>query len=130
MTAPARTEATTPPLLSIVIPVYNEERRLPTTLAALHAFLTARADTAEIIVVDDGSSDQTVAIARVAAPAVRTLVRPHRGKGAAVRDGVLATKGRFVLITDADLATPLVELDRLMAALDGTEGVTTRCTVA
>ena len=111
------------PLLSVIIPVYNEERRLPGSLAALQAFLSERSELAEVIVVDDGSTDRTVAIAQAMIPAVTTICRPHRGKGSAVRAGVLASRGRFVLITDADLATPLVELDRLMAALDGVEGV-------
>jgi len=75
----------------------------------------------EVIVVDDGSADETLALARhfeAAAKCVRVLPRPHAGKGAAVRAGMLAAEGRYVLFMDADGATPLTEIPRLMARMN------------
>ena len=108
------------PRLSIVIPAFNEERRLPVTLERICTFLGGRDDwrPAELIVVDDGSTDSTAATARAFAPpadielAVLTL-GTNRGKGAAVRAGLAVTRGARVLISDADLATPIEELDEL-----------------
>jgi dolichyl-phosphate beta-glucosyltransferase len=108
------------PRLSVVVPAFNEERRLPATLKRIGSFLAARADwrPAELIVVDDGSTDGTVAVTRaLAMPAdvelgVMTL-GGNRGKGAAVRTGLAAARGASVLISDADLATPIEELDTL-----------------
>jgi len=111
------------PWLSVVIPAYNEERRLPLTLAIVVAHLRECGRPFEVVVADDGSVDRTAELAAEAGPEVRTLRLPHRGKGAAVRAGALAARGDLVLITDADLSTPIVELDRLVAALD-------RCEVA
>jgi glycosyltransferase involved in cell wall biosynthesis len=93
--------------LSVVIPAYNEERRLPSTLAAILAYLAAQPFRSEVIVVDDGSSDATAAVA--ARPGIQLLRRDHRGKGFAVREGALAARGRFVLLCDADLAVPIEE---------------------
>ena len=106
------------PALSIVVPAYNEGRRLPPTLARLAAYVAPRGDGAvELVVVDDGSTDDTAALARAAG--ARVLVHAqNRGKGAAVRTGVLAARGARVLVCDADLATPIEELPRLEAALD------------
>jgi dolichyl-phosphate beta-glucosyltransferase len=95
------------PYLSIVIPAYNEERRLPGTLAAITAYLAAQPFASEVIVVDDGSSDATAAVA--ARPGVQLLRRDHRGKGFAVRAGALAARGSYVLLCDADLAVPIEE---------------------
>ncbi|WP_326611163.1 glycosyltransferase family 2 protein [Streptomyces scopuliridis] len=106
--------------LSVVIPAYNEERRLRPTLDAIRAHLRADPDrwgTWELIVVDDGSTDGTAAVAAEAAagePRVRVVTGGgNHGKGHALRRGVLASNGRRVLLTDADLATPIDELDRL-----------------
>jgi glycosyltransferase involved in cell wall biosynthesis len=89
--------------VSLVIPAYNEARRLPRTLEAWHEFLTAQPYAAEVIVVDDGSRDATAEVAR-AAPGVRVLEQPaNRGKGAAVRRGMLEADGRYVFYVDADL---------------------------
>ncbi|MFE4370902.1 dolichyl-phosphate beta-glucosyltransferase [Streptomyces sp. NPDC056835] len=106
--------------LSVVIPAYNEEGRLRPTLDAIRAHLCAEPDrwgTWELIVVDDGSTDGTAAVAAEAAagePRVRVLTGGgNHGKGHALRQGVLASNGRRVLLTDADLATPIDELDRL-----------------
>ena len=109
----------TRPWLSVVIPAYNEERRLPMTLSAILAYLRGRARPFEVVVADDGSADGTACVARDAGAEVRVLGLPHRGKGAAVRAGVLASGGDLVLLTDADLSTPIAELDRLVAALEG-----------
>lgn len=99
--------STESPYLSVVIPAYNEERRLPGTLAAIAGYLGAQPFASEVIVVDDGSSDNTVAVA--SRPGVQVLCRDHRGKGFAVRAGALAARGRFVLLCDADLAVPIEE---------------------
>ena len=108
------------PELSLVIPAYNEEARLGATLQRLRGWLQAPRPPAEILVVDDGSADRTVAIARAALEGTRGSVltgEPNRGKGYAVRRGVLAATGRTVLITDADLSTPIEEHDKLAAAM-------------
>lgn len=91
------------------------------TVAATCAFLDGRGEDYELIVVDDGSTDRTTAVVEALGhPRVRVLRRPqNRGKGAAVRAGVLATRGDEVLFCDADLATPIEELLRLRAALAG-----------
>ncbi|WP_327359195.1 dolichyl-phosphate beta-glucosyltransferase [Streptomyces sp. NBC_01304] len=103
--------------LSVVVPAYNEESRLAPTLDALRARLTERGGSWELIVVDDGSTDDTHRIALAAAadePRIHVIHGEHnRGKGHALRRGVLASYGHRVLITDADLATPIEELDRL-----------------
>ncbi|MEU9608008.1 dolichyl-phosphate beta-glucosyltransferase [Streptomyces sp. NPDC048057] len=106
--------------LSIVVPAYNEEHRLRPTLDAIRAHLDAEPErwgVWELIVVDDGSTDETVRVAREAAaeePRIHVITSPrNRGKGHAVRSGVLASYGRRVLLTDADLATPIEELDHL-----------------
>lgn len=103
--------------LSIVIPAYEEAARLPATLGRVTAYLAAGNRTAELIVVDDGSRDPTAVLARAAGATV--LTHPtNRGKGAAVRTGVLAAVGDRILVCDADLATPIEELVKLEAALD------------
>lgn len=106
--------------LSVVIPAYNEEKRLPGTLAAILLFLRARGRAFEIVVVDDGSTDQTVAIAEQAGPEVRVLKNPgNRGKGYSVRNGMLSAQGEWRLMCDADLSTPIEELSALEEALQG-----------
>ncbi|MCS0638663.1 glycosyltransferase family 2 protein [Streptomyces sp. LP05-1] len=115
--------------LSVVVPAYNEEERLPATLAAIRAHLTAAPDRWgdwELIVADDGSTDGTARVVSEAAadePRIRLERDPvNRGKGGALRRGVLASTGRRVLVTDADLATPIEELDRLADALEPAGG--------
>ncbi|RRR75125.1 MAG: glycosyltransferase family 2 protein [Candidatus Viridilinea halotolerans] len=103
-------------MLSIVIPAYNEARRLPTTLATIRAYLEAQPYAAEVLVVDDGSSDATAKVA-AAYPGVTVLQRDHRGKGFAVRAGALAAQGSFVLLCDADLAVPIEEWSRFESYL-------------
>jgi dolichyl-phosphate beta-glucosyltransferase len=109
------------PDLSIVIPAYNEEARLTPTLRDYQAYCRASGRAAEIIVVDDGSLDTTsVVVERFAAdhPEVRLIrLAENRGKGYAVRTGVVNARGKLVLFADADGATPLEEIERLEAAL-------------
>ncbi|MCC6628754.1 MAG: glycosyltransferase family 2 protein [Chloroflexi bacterium] len=107
------------------MPAYNEERRLPATLPRALAYLTAAPLTWELLLVDDGSADGTLAIMRAAAadcPAVRVLAEPHRGKAAAVRAGVLAARGDAVLFTDADLSTPLATVEAMLPLLKSAGG--------
>lgn len=101
--------------LSVVVPVYNEERRLPGSLVGLEMALRGLA--AEIIVVDNGSTDRTADVVRDQRFPVRLLNCPDRGKGAAVRAGVLAAHGRFVGFCDADLAASLDALPAVLARL-------------
>jgi dolichyl-phosphate beta-glucosyltransferase len=114
------------PSLSIVVPAYNEERRIAPTLERITAFLDARRRSYELLVVDDGSRDGTRdVVAAIAAehPLVRLIaLEKNAGKGGAVRAGVLASRGRSVLFSDADLSTPIEEIDRLEAAIaDGAD---------
>ena len=107
--------------LSVIIPAFNEARRLPVYLDEVVGFLEGRGEPYEVIVVDDGSSDGTGALVQRVArrqPAVRLLpLGRNRGKGAAVRAGMLAAAGSRRLFTDADGATPIAELKRLEPAL-------------
>ncbi len=110
--------------VSFVVPAYNEERRLGDSLARLIEFVARQPYDAEIIVVDDGSSDGTPQIAREAARALPAGVslqllqhERNRGKGAAVRTGATASTGDFVVSVDADLAMPPEEIPKLLAAL-------------
>jgi dolichyl-phosphate beta-glucosyltransferase len=114
-----------PPRLSVVVPAFNEAARLGPTLEAILAYLASRSATGEILVVDDGSTDGTAELARGFASRGVALIRlePNRGKGAAVRAGVLASRGELVLVTDADLSTPIGELDRLAPRLAEAEVV-------
>ena len=113
------------PDLSVVIPAYNEEGRLPETLRRLQPYLARRGRPFELILVDDGSADGTLQIMREESkrhPYVRVVAAPHRGKGRALANGVVASSGRLVLISDADLSTPIAELPKLEAALaDGAD---------
>jgi dolichyl-phosphate beta-glucosyltransferase len=109
-----------PPALSVVIPAYNEALRLPASLVRVKEHLVRLGVDHEIVVVDDGSTDATSAVARAAGEGVRVLRHePNRGKGYAVRRGMLAATGARRLLTDADLSTPIEELAKLEAALDG-----------
>ena len=106
-------------VLSVVVPAYNESARLPRTLQRIGAFLAGRPH--EIVVVDDGSTDGTAEAARAAAgesPLVVLRNDGNRGKGYAVRRGMLAARGARRLMSDADLSTPIQELARLEQALE------------
>jgi dolichyl-phosphate beta-glucosyltransferase len=115
------------PHLSVVVPAYNEEERIGVSLTRMLAYLDAQAYAYEILVVDDGSEDATRAVvARVVAGRknVRVLhYKANRGKGYAVRYGMLRAAGQFVLFCDADLATPIAEVEKLFAALHEGEDI-------
>lgn len=110
------------PYLSVVIPAYNEETRLPATLDAVAAYLHRQPYAWEIIVADDGSVDRTAAIVRdamalanaAAIPQLRLLTLPHRGKGSAVKSGMLAAAGQYRFLCDADLAMPIECVELLL----------------
>lgn len=108
------------PRLSIVIPAYNEAQRLPGTLGDMIVYLEQQDFDWEIVVVDDGSQDETVALAGEYAQersngraSVRVIENPHRGKAYAVRTGVEQARGAYVLFADADHATPIDEWAKL-----------------
>lgn len=105
------------PYLSIIIPAYNEAARLPDTLAQLHAFLNTQPYPAEILVIENGSTDGTLAIARglqAAIPILTVLHEDTPGKGWAVRQGMLAARGQYRFICDADLSMPVSEIPRFL----------------
>ena len=111
--------------ISVVIPAYNEARRLPPTLERVCTFLSRREVRTglagfEVLVVDDGSADATgEAVQAFETRGVRLLTQPeNRGKGAALKAGVLESQGRLVLLCDADLSTPIEDLERLEPHLD------------
>ena len=114
-------------LLSVVIPAYNEEQRLPRTIEQIERNLDSRQVPYELILVDDGSTDGTRQVMDAAAernPRVRVEALPrNRGKGRALAAGVAVAKGEEVLVTDADLSTPIEELVKLEAALNAGAGV-------
>lgn len=104
--------------ISIIVPAYNEQARLPETLRRIEEYLAASDWTFhEILVVDDGSRDDTVGVAEAFAgtnPSVRILRNPgNRGKGYSVRHGMLEARGEWCLFSDADLSAPIEELDKL-----------------
>ncbi len=104
--------------LSIVIPAFNEAERLPPTLRRIRAYMEQAHAGApiEIIVVDDGSTDRTAALARQTDPGIRLISHPRNmGKGAAVRSGMLAARGEWRYLCDADLSTPIEEIEKFLA---------------
>jgi glycosyltransferase involved in cell wall biosynthesis len=111
--------------LSIVIPAYNEEKRLPATLDRIAAWVqNSPLPVSEVLVVDDGSRDGTAALVEKRGGIVRLIRNPgNRGKGYAVRNGMLAAKGDWVLSTDADLSAPIEELGKLIEAARREEAV-------
>lgn len=106
-----------PVLLSVVIPAYNEERRLGATLVTVAEYLREQPWDWEIRVVDDGSADGTAGVAEAAASQEGRIVvqrEPHRGKGGAVKAGLMAARGEFRFICDADLSMPIAEIARFL----------------
>ena len=115
------------PALSVVIPAYNEEQRLPRTIEQIERYLDGRRLDYELIIVDDGSTDGTRLVMDAAAARnskVRLEALPaNRGKGRALAAGVAVARGQKVLVTDADLSTPIEELEKLDAAVQAGAGV-------
>jgi glycosyltransferase involved in cell wall biosynthesis len=109
------------PQYSIVIPAFNESLRLPATLESVLRCVRAHGWNAEIIVVNDGSTDSTADLVRAlakTAPELRLIENPcNRGKGYSVRAGMLEARGEVALFTDADLSSPIEEAERLFAAI-------------
>ncbi len=109
--------------LSVVIPAFEEEARIGPTLARVRTYLDGQPYRSEVLVVVDGGTDATLAQAeRLGAdwPALRVLDNGrNRGKGFSVRRGMLEAEGRYRLFSDADLSTPIEEIERLIAAMDG-----------
>ena len=110
--------------LSVVVPVYNEEKSIRETLRRVEAFMSLKGISWEVIVVSDGSRDNTVQVVeevqRTAPQLPLKFIRSdtNRGKGYTSRRGMLEATGRYVLLTDADLSAPIKEVDRLTAALE------------
>jgi len=105
------------PLLSIVIPAYNEELRLPGSLKTITEYVAQRSYAVEVIVVDNNSTDRTQNIAQEFAerlPCIRVLFEKTQGKGAAVRTGMLAATGKYRFICDADLSMPIEEIEKFL----------------
>lgn len=105
------------PFLSIIIPAHNEESRLPRSLEQVFAFLERQAYEAEVLVIENGSTDRTLEVAqRYAAqhPNVRVVHEPGRGKGLAVRRGMLEAGGDYRFMCDADLSMPIEEVNKFL----------------
>ena len=113
---------TMPPTYSFVLPAYNESERLGTSLPKVLDYIHRRQLSAEVVVVNDGSKDNTAAIAGAFAaehPEVRLLENPgNRGKGYSVRHGMLEARGDVLLFTDSDLSSPIGEADKLFSAIE------------
>jgi dolichyl-phosphate beta-glucosyltransferase len=111
------------PLLTLIIPAYNEGRRLPGSLAQIADFVEAQDYETEVIVVNNNSADRTPQVVEEFArmrPYVRLLHEPTQGKGAAVRTGMMAGRGEYLFICDADLSMPIQEVQKFMPpALNG-----------
>ncbi|WP_099023235.1 dolichyl-phosphate beta-glucosyltransferase [Mycolicibacterium palauense] len=114
------TKLTGTPDVSVVIPAFDENDRIVPTIGAISAHLCSSGLAWELIVSDDGSVDGTADLVRSLRLANVTVLQPgiNRGKGAAVRDGVIAARGRYILFSDADMSTPIEEFDRLLRAID------------
>ncbi|PKN02066.1 MAG: glycosyl transferase family 2 [Elusimicrobia bacterium HGW-Elusimicrobia-1] len=110
--------------ISVIIPAFNEEKRLGPTIERMLAYLAADGGDFEILVVDDGSADGTAAVAEsFAARGKVRLIRSdvNRGKGFSVKRGVEEARMEFILFSDADLSTPIEELSKLKSSLDGAD---------
>ena len=108
------------PYLSIVIPAYNEEQRIVPTIGAIASYVSGLGFAWELIIADDGSKDKTVATVEALGFANLRVLKAERngGKGSAVRRGMLAARGRYILFDDADNSTPIEEVNRLLEKLN------------
>ena len=108
--------------VSVIVPAYNEESRIPSTLERLCEYLKCHFREFEIIIVDDGSSDDTASVVKALSLKLEELkliqYEKNMGKGYAVRKGVLSSVGALVLMCDADLSTPIEELEKLRTLID------------
>jgi dolichyl-phosphate beta-glucosyltransferase len=112
------------PFLSIIIPAYNEEKRLPHTLEQVFSFLAKQDYQAEVIVVENGSTDRTYAIAQETSAAFKNLYvfqSSAKGKGTAVQQGMLAARGQYRIFCDADLSMPIEEIARFIPPHNDTD---------
>lgn len=118
-------EILTKPFLSIIIPAYNEAQRLPPSLEKIDAFLSQQSYSAEVLVIENGSSDNTLAVARAFQahmPALRVFSESARGKGLAVQRGMLEARGDYRFLCDADLSMPIEQVSRFLPpALHGVD---------
>lgn len=119
------TRITGVPDVSVVIPAFDETDRIVPTIGAISAHMCSSGLSWELIVSDDGSADGTAGLVRSLHLANAVVLEPgvNRGKGAAVRDGVLAAKGRYILFSDADMSTPIEEFGSLLRAIEHGAGV-------
>lgn len=112
------------PLLTVLIPAYNEGQRIGPSLDAIRKYAASTAFPVEVIVVDDGSQDNTAAVLSRAAQGWNEFQmlrnEANRGKGYSARRGALAARGKYILLTDADLSTPISEASRLIQAIEET----------
>jgi len=108
--------------LSVIIPAYNEEKRLPKTLEEIDKYLRKQTYDYEILVVNDGSKDRTVEVAKSLIPKIKNLIvtgyEKNQGKGYAVRFGMLEAKGEYQLFTDADNSTPIDQIEKMWPELE------------
>jgi dolichyl-phosphate beta-glucosyltransferase len=109
-----------PPFLSIILPAHNEELRLPKTLSEVDAYIRGQSFAVEVVVVENGSSDRTLAIAQehtARMPYLRVIHEQRRGKGLAVRTGMLAAQGQYRIFCDVDFSMPVTEISRFIPPL-------------
>lgn len=113
------------PEISVIIPAFNEEERLPQTLEHVSLYLRSLSFASEILVVDDGSTDHTAQVVSALARSIPNLFLlsngSNRGKGFSVRHGMLEAHGRIALFTDADLSAPIEESQKLFTALESAD---------
>ena len=106
------------PYISVVVPAYNEATRIAATVGTIRAFLESLGKPFEIIVVDDGSADSTCEALAAVEGISAISYKPNRGKGYAVRQGMIASRGELVAFTDVDLSAPIGELAKLILAIE------------
>jgi len=111
------------PLATVIIPAWNEERRMPASLQRIVAFVEGQSDPIEVVVVDDGSQDGTATIVEEFAQQhgfIRLIRNPHGGKGAAIKTGVSQSRGKYLVLSDTDLSVPIEEIVKFLPpALNG-----------